>query len=101
MRTRDLHLHHRLRHRFFLRLTLLVLFAVAGPARAQEAGPAAAPAAEPDTAGEDARARAERLFAEGNELLGKYRLARAVEKYRQALEHWDHPVIHFNLAKAL
>jgi hypothetical protein len=122
MRIRDLHLHHRLRHRIHWRLTLLILFAMAGPARAQEAEPAATPAAEPDTgedaqaqeaepaatpatepdtAGEDARARAERLFTEGNELVEKYRLARAVEKYRQALEHWDHPVVHFNLAKAL
>ncbi|HWN67723.1 MAG TPA: hypothetical protein VNM90_08780 [Haliangium sp.] len=74
---------------------------MAGPARAQEAEPDATPAAEPDTAGEDARSRAERLFAEGNQLVEKYRLARAVEKYRQALEHWDHPAIHFNLAKAL
>lgn len=127
MRTRDLHLHHRhrhrLRHRIHWRLTLLVLFAMAGPARAQEAEPVATPEAEPDTAGEEARAQeaepavtpaaepatagedahalAQRLFVEGNELLGKYRLARAVEKYQQALDHWKHPVIHFNLAKAL
>jgi hypothetical protein len=109
MRTRDLDLHHRLRHRFQWRLMLLALLAMAGPAAAQEAEPAATPeaepaatpATEPDTAGVDARAGAERLFAEGNELLQKYRLARAVEKYRQALEHWDHPAIHYNLAKAL
>jgi tetratricopeptide (TPR) repeat protein len=129
MRTRDLHLHdrlrHRLRHRFHWRLTLLVLLAMAVPARAQEAEPdatpaaepgatpttepdatpaaepGATPAAEPATAGEDAHARAGQLFDEGNQLVEKYRLARAVEKYRQALEHWDHPAIHFNLAKAL
>jgi hypothetical protein len=101
MSTRDLHLHHRLRHRFHRGLMLLVLLAMAGPARAQEAEPAATGAAEPGTADEETRARAERLFAEGNQLVEKYRLARAVEKYRLALEHWDHPAIHYNLAKAL
>jgi hypothetical protein len=130
MRIRDLHLHHRLRHRIHWRLTLLLLFAMTGPARAQEAEPTAppppepvptpaaepdtagadahaqeaepvaTPEAQPDTAGEDARARAERLFTEGNQLVEKYRLARAVEKYQQAIELWDHPVFHFNLAKA-
>jgi hypothetical protein len=73
------------------------------PADTPAAEPAATPVAEPNAtpAGEDAHARAERLFAEGNQLVEKYRLARAVEKYRLALEHWEHPAIHFNLAKAL
>lgn len=105
MRTRDLYLHHWLhhwrRHRIHWRLTLLVLLAMAGPARAQEAEPATPPASEPGTAQEDARTRAERLFAEGNQLLERYRLARAAEKYQEALEHWKHPAIHYNLAKAL
>ena len=113
MRTHD----RDLRHRIHWGLALLLLVAMAGPARAQEAEPSATPNAEPaatpntepaatpktepGTANDEARTRAERLFAEGNQLLEKYRLARAVEKYRQALELWDHPAIHFNLAKAL
>jgi hypothetical protein len=41
-----------------------------------------------------------RLFTEGTKLLKDSFLPRAVELYVQALESWDHPAIHFNLAKA-
>lgn len=41
------------------------------------------------------------LFTEGNTLLGGALFVRAVEKYREALTHWDHPAIHYNLALAL
>jgi hypothetical protein len=41
------------------------------------------------------------LFNEGNSLLRDALFPKAVEKYRQALEHWDHPAIHYNLALAL
>lgn len=42
-----------------------------------------------------------KLFTEGTDLLKEAFFVRAVEKYRQALAEWDHPAIHFNLAKAL
>jgi hypothetical protein len=41
------------------------------------------------------------LFSEGNVLLKESIFVQAVEKYRQALERWNHPAIHYNLALAL
>jgi hypothetical protein len=41
------------------------------------------------------------LFNEGNGLLRDALFPKAVEKYREALSHWDHPAIHYNLALAL
>ncbi len=41
------------------------------------------------------------LFREGNTLLKQSVFIQAVEKYRQALQHWDHPAFHYNLAMAL
>lgn len=62
-------------------------------------GPAEQPWAESVSA-ED-RSKAEALFKEGNDLLRESLFPQAVKKYREALEHWDHPGIHFNLALAL
>jgi hypothetical protein len=41
------------------------------------------------------------LFKEGNVALKEPNFPRAVGKYREALGHWDHPAIHYNLALAL
>jgi hypothetical protein len=41
------------------------------------------------------------LFKEGNTALKEPNFQRAAQKYREALEHWDHPAIHYNLALAL
>ncbi|MBK7863595.1 MAG: hypothetical protein IPJ65_34315 [Archangiaceae bacterium] len=41
------------------------------------------------------------LFREGNNALKEPNFSRAVIKYREALAHWDHPAIHYNLALAL
>jgi hypothetical protein len=41
------------------------------------------------------------LFNEGNALLRDSIFPKAAEKYREALTHWDHPAIHYNLALAL
>jgi tetratricopeptide (TPR) repeat protein len=41
------------------------------------------------------------LFHDGNVQLNDGLFAKAVEKYQQALAHWDHPAIHYNLALAL
>jgi tetratricopeptide (TPR) repeat protein len=40
-------------------------------------------------------------FREANVQLNDGLFAKAVEKYRDALKHWDHPAIHYNLALAL
>jgi len=47
------------------------------------------------------QAAAFELFAEGTRLLKDAFFTKAVELYKQALVKWDHPAIHFNLAKAL
>ncbi|MBP6839114.1 MAG: hypothetical protein KA190_17585 [Kofleriaceae bacterium] len=41
------------------------------------------------------------LFNQGNAHLRDALFPRAAETYRQALAHWDHPAIHYNLALAL
>ncbi len=41
------------------------------------------------------------LFHEGNGLLKESLFVQATAKYREALRHWDHPGIHYNLALAL
>jgi hypothetical protein len=50
---------------------------------------------------EDQRARALELFREGNDLYGESEYADAATRYRSALDVWDHPRIHGNLATAL
>jgi len=40
-------------------------------------------------------------FRQGNDFLNNGLFPQAVEKYRGALVHWDHPAIHYNLALAL
>lgn len=41
------------------------------------------------------------LFHDGNVQLNDALFAKAAEAYKQALIHWDHPAIHYNLALAL
>jgi len=41
------------------------------------------------------------LFLAGNSLLKESFFAEAANKYREALTHWDHPGIHYNLGLAL
>lgn len=49
----------------------------------------------------ESRRAAEVLFKEGNALLKESIVGSAALKYREALGHWDHPNIHYNLALAL
>ncbi|HEX2671611.1 MAG TPA: PEGA domain-containing protein [Polyangiaceae bacterium] len=49
---------------------------------------------------EQQRAASERFLA-GNALLKESFFAEAANKYREALTHWDHPGIHYNLGLAL
>ena len=44
------------------------------------------------------QARANALYDEGNQLFVQQAHAPALEKYKQALALWDHPLIRFNLA---
>jgi tetratricopeptide (TPR) repeat protein len=47
------------------------------------------------------QARAKALFEAGNKLLDENLFAPALDLYRQALEHWDHPAIRYNVAVTL
>ncbi|WP_224248333.1 hypothetical protein [Hyalangium gracile] len=49
----------------------------------------------------EARQSSRRLFLEGISLSQNGIFAQAVERYQQALQHWDHPAIHYNMAMAL
>ena len=40
-------------------------------------------------------------FHDGNEMLNDGLFGKAADKYREALKHWDHPAIHYNLGLAL
>lgn len=44
---------------------------------------------------------ANKLYKEANGLFRDSFLTQAVDKYTEALAHWDHPAIHYNLAIAL
>ena len=38
------------------------------------------------------------IYKQGNVEFEESRYAQALAKYREALRHWDHPAIHFNMA---
>lgn len=50
---------------------------------------------------QDEQRTAVRLFGEGNQALNDGLFPKAVETYADALRHWDHPAIHYNMALAL
>lgn len=45
--------------------------------------------------------KAQQLFKEGTDKLTDAFFTDAIALYHEALTHWDHPAIHFNMAKAL
>ncbi|MDP2272220.1 MAG: hypothetical protein Q8N23_21035 [Archangium sp.] len=49
----------------------------------------------------DRQARAIALFREGNTALKESLFPKAAAQYRDALQVWDHPAVHYNLALAL
>jgi hypothetical protein len=108
---------HALRPRFLVTAVLAVVCAApAGavapieqlePPRAPGDTPADTPAA-PGVENEWSRGvpeaqrqAAEALFYEGNRLMRESITLTAAAKYREALTHWDHPNIHYNLSVAL
>ena len=81
----------------------LALVGVSGVAAAAEGDEPAHPsAARPWAEGvsKDNQDKALALFTEGTGLLKDAFFTKAVELYRDALKFWDHPAIHFNVAKA-
>jgi hypothetical protein len=88
-------------------LSLLAALCVARPAQAEDPVTSLSTAQE---AGDrpwakgvsaDQQRAANALFLAGNALLKESFFAEAASKYREALSHWDHPGIHYNLALAL
>jgi hypothetical protein len=87
-------------------LAVLVLALVASPAAAQTEATQLEPAGAKENVwskgvSEQERQAADGLFKEGNRLLRESISVSAAAKYREALTHWDHPNIHYNLALAL
>ncbi len=85
------------------RLTAVLLSLWAVPAAAQRLEPAETLAdARPwyQDVPLDAREAARKLFKSGNALFKNGILARAAPEYAEALKHWDHPNIHYNLGLA-
>lgn len=89
----------------FHRICVLIAVAMMAPtAYAQHGGKEADPCqAKPWYCGVSAeqQEKAKALHKEGNQLFADSLLARAAEKYRAALKHWDHPGIHYSLMQAL
>jgi hypothetical protein len=50
---------------------------------------------------ERAQALAFELYSEGNREFVEMRFAQALVKYREAIRHWDHPAIRFNISVCL
>jgi tetratricopeptide (TPR) repeat protein len=76
----------------------LALFALSGPARAQQ--PAAPDATQPPAA-QYRLLQADERFAEGARLFKQWRFDEAEQKFREALIHWEDPLIHLYLSRAL
>jgi tetratricopeptide (TPR) repeat protein len=76
----------------------MILVVAFGTARADEA-----PAPKPWAAGvsESEQAIALALYEQGNAEFQAARFAQALAKYAEALKHWDHPAIHFNMTVCL
>lgn len=88
---------------------MLVGVLVAWPARGgaqpspEPAPPAAGEAARPWASGvtEAEQAIALDLYVAGNREFTESRYAQALAKYKEALQHWDHPAIRYNMAVCL
>jgi hypothetical protein len=81
----------------------LLLTATVARAQAIEATPPVAAEARPWAQGvsEAEQAIALELFHAGNQEFAESRFAQALGKYREAIGHWDHPAIRFNITVVL
>src|SRR5450432_3343939 len=81
----------------------LVMAQTASAQDKPKSGPGVAEAERPWAKGvaPDQQRIALQMFQEGNALLKENLFKRASDRYAEALSHWDHPAIHYNLALAL
>jgi hypothetical protein len=77
-----------------VKLVLLALVLLSTRARAD-------PRPWADGVSETAQAAALELYGAGNREFAEARYAAALVKYREAIRHWDHPAVHFNIAVCL
>lgn len=95
-----------------LALQCALLVTYTDTAHAQKDSPGAAPSGVDSLAGGADRPWAEgvtmehqnkarEMFYEANALILEQFFKEAAERYREALDHWDHPAIHFNMSLAL
>lgn len=87
-----------------LRLALALLVLSAPPAAAQQPGPVASLKHEPAwtrNVSLEQQQAAVVPFEQGNKLLKESLFIEAAKKYRESLQHWDHPATHYNLALAM
>lgn len=80
-------------------LAVLMVVAASAPSFAQSGDGGERPWAK--GVSPDEQRHALQLFREGNGLLKESVFVQAAHKYREALKHWDHPAIHYNLVLAL
>lgn len=86
------------RHRIVYSCAFFILgFALPESAHAQSPAP---PKARLE-ANPAARKKAEALFAKGSTLFQQWQFVHAEEEYREALTHWEHPVIYLYLSRTL
>ncbi len=83
-----------------LGLALFTVLALSGQAQAQEALPAPAEPMQQAASPHPSPLAAAR-FAEGTALFKQWHFDKAEEKFREALDHWEHPIIHLYLSRAL
>lgn len=86
--------HHRAANGWAFFVLALVLSA---PARAESP----VPRKTRQQTSQSAQQKAEALFATGSKLYQQWQFVHAEQKYREALTHWEHPVIYLYLSRTL
>jgi hypothetical protein len=82
-----------------VRWLLVVILVLGGAAARAQPGPQDRPWAAGVPEAEQARAL--ELYTQGNAEFAQERFAQALALYREAIAHWDHPAIEFNMAVCL
>jgi hypothetical protein len=94
----------RLTHAHHIGTCTLMVLALCGSARAQpepDITPPVTAENSPENLPSAAPRSAAALFAEGTALFKQWRFDEAEGKYREALAHWEHPIIHLYLSRTL
>src|SRR5258706_5176099 len=82
-------------------LATVVALLICASARADDPKPAPPTAPWAVGVSDEEQATALAIYKEGNAEFELARYQQALVKYREALKHWDHPAIHFNMVVCL